>query len=95
MEIRYTKTFSNWLKNLKDRKAALAILKRLTRLEAGNFGDAKSVGGGIFELRFFIGPGYRVYYTIRDNKIIFLLCGGDKSRQAKDIKEARQIAENI
>ncbi len=94
-EIRYTNNFANWLKKLKDRKAVLTILKRFTRLEVGNFGDADSVGDGIFELRFHLGPGYRVYYTIRDGEIIFLLHGGSKSRQARDIQKAKQIAQEV
>jgi len=55
-------------------------------------GDVDPVGEGVSEMRIFIGPGYRLYYTIRQDKIILLLCGGDKSTQEKDIKKAKEIA---
>lgn len=90
-ELELTDNFEEWLKNLKDRGAVLAITKRLTRLAIGNFGDSKSVGGGVYELRFFIGPGYRVYYGIERERIILLLNGGDKSSQVRDIKKAKKI----
>ena len=66
---------------------------RLDRLAAGNSGDVKPVGGGISELRIDYGPGYRVYYQQRGDVLIVLLRGGDKSSQAKDIKRARELAE--
>jgi putative addiction module killer protein len=91
-EIERTQIFDNWLKKLRDRKAVLAITKRLTRIATGNFGDSRPLGDEIYELRFFIGQGYRIYYTIQQGKIIFLINGGDKSTQTKDIKKAKQIA---
>jgi len=57
----------------------------------GNLGDSKSVGGGVRELRIHIGPGYRVYFTKRRNMILLLLCGGNKSSQARDIERAKQL----
>jgi putative addiction module killer protein len=94
-EIERTHQFDLWLKKLKDRQAVLAVTKRLTRIALGNFGDSKPVGDDVYELRFFIGPGYRVYYTIQNKKIIFLLNGGDKSTQLKDIKKAKQISKKL
>ena len=93
-EIEITEIFDNWFKKLRDRQAVLAITKRLDRARLGNFGDIVSVGGGVSEMRFFIGPGYRLYYVIRDGKIIVMLCGGDKSTQEKDIKKAKELAGN-
>lgn len=61
-------------------------------MEDGNFGDSKSVGGGVFEIRIDVGKGYRVYFTNKENKIIFLLVGGDKSTQDDDIKIAQKMA---
>jgi len=58
---------------------------------AGNFGDVKPVGGGISEMRIFVGKGYRVYFTVRNDEIIILLCGGDKSTQESDIKKAKSL----
>ena len=87
--------FDKWLKKLRDRNAVLAIASRLDRAIAGNFGDVAPVGEGISEMRIFVGPGYRLYYTIRHKTIILMLCGGDKSTQAKDIKKAKKIAQAL
>lgn len=65
---------------------------RIDRLAAGNPGDVKPVGGGISELRIDYGPGYRVYYLREGEKLILLLCGGDKPSQGNDIKDAQRIA---
>ena len=94
-EIEKTEVFDKWLKKLRDRKAVLAIAKRLDRAIAGNFGDVASAGEGISEMRIFVGPGYRLYYTIRNHTIIFMLCGGDKSTQEKDIQKAKKIAKAV
>ena len=67
--------FLDSIKNFKDRAR---IMSRLDRVENGNFGDSKSLGGGLFELRFFFGPGYRVYFGLKGNQLVILLCGGDK-----------------
>ena len=94
-EIEKTENFDKWFKKLRDRKAVLAIIARLDRAKLGNFGDVESVGDGVSEMRLFLGPGYRLYFTIRDNRIIFMLCGGDKSTQKKDIKKAKEIVQTI
>jgi putative addiction module killer protein len=65
----------------------------LNRLAHGHAGDVASVGEGISELRIHFGPGYRVYFRKRGNRVIILLCGGDKSSQAKDIKTAKRLAD--
>lgn len=91
-EVRQTAVFSKWLKRLKDAVAKLAITRRIARLESGNFGDSKSVGGGVFELRIDVGKGYRVYFTNKGGKIVILLVGGDKSTQEKDIGTAKEMA---
>lgn len=94
-EIKKTSEFHNWLRKLRDRQAVLAINKRLTRVAIGHFGDCKQLGEDVFELRFFIGPGYRVYFTIRDKTVVVLLVGGDKSSQEADIKRAVKMAKNL
>ncbi len=94
-EIEKTETFDKWLKNMKDRKAVLAITQRLNRAALGNFGDIKCLGDGVYEMRLFLGPGYRLYYTIRNGVIILLLLGGDKSSQKKDVHMAKKIAESL
>jgi len=92
-EIKSTPLFSKWLSKLKDMKGRIAVARRIERMENGNFGDVKSVGTHISELRITTGPGYRVYFTKREEQIIILLVGGDKSTQSKDIKKAEEILE--
>ncbi len=82
--------FTAWLNQLRDRGGRQRILARLRRLEQGNFGDCKSLGDGVSELRVFFGPGYRVYFGEDGNTIVVLLTGGDKSSQAKDIVNAKK-----
>jgi putative addiction module killer protein len=80
--------FREWLDNLRDIKTQAKIDIRISRLRLGNFGDTKGIGQGVYELRIHFGPGYRVYYGLEGNKIVLLLCGGDKRTQKKDIKKA-------
>ena len=82
--------FDTWLLNLRDARAKARILIRLKRVELGNFGDTKSVGEGVNELRISEGQGYRVYYGYVENIFILLLCGGNKSTQERDIKVAKE-----
>lgn len=70
-------------------------LPQIERLAAGNPGDVKPVGEGVSELRIDYGPGYRVYFVKRGQAVIILLAGGDKSTQAKDIKTAISLAQNL
>ncbi|MDO5646336.1 type II toxin-antitoxin system RelE/ParE family toxin [Paracoccus sp. (in: a-proteobacteria)] len=86
-------TFDRWLSGLRDRRAAVRIAARLDRVAMGNPGDVEPVGGGISELRINYGPGYRVYFMQRGPVVIILLCGGDKSSQSRDIKLAKELAE--
>jgi putative addiction module killer protein len=81
--------YAEWLRNLNDRQARARIRARLARLQVGNLGDCKSLGGGLFELRIDYGPGYRVYLTQRGETWILLLCGGDKRTQSRDIERVR------
>ena len=85
-------TFDRWLSGLRDRRAVARIAARLDRLASGNPGDAQPVGDGVSELRINYGPGYRVYFIQRGPVLIILLCGGDKSSQDKDIKQAKVLA---
>jgi putative addiction module killer protein len=83
--------FSDWLSDLGDRQAKARILVCLERLELGNVGDCKFVGGGVSELRVDWGPGYRVYFGRDGRSVIVLICGGDKRRQDRDIKRAMEL----
>jgi putative addiction module killer protein len=86
-----TAEFDEWLKKLSDPIGKARILARIRSAEAGNFGDVAPVGGGVFEMRIHVGPGYRVYYCRRGDVIYLLLCGGDKSSQRKDIRIAQKL----
>ena len=83
------KPFTEWLRNLRDITGCQRILARLTRLEQGHYGDYKSVGEGVNELRVFFGPGYRVYFGEDGENTVVLLCGGDKDSQQHDIRQAK------
>jgi len=80
---------------MKDKTAVNRIMSRIYRMEKGNMGDVKTVGQNLFEMRFFFGPGLRIYYTIRENTVVLLLCGGNKSTQEKDIEKAKNILEEL
>lgn len=80
--------FSEWLASLRDNKARAKIRVRLDRVGLGNLGDCHGVGDGVQELRIDYGPGYRVYFGQVGSAIVLLLCGGDKSTQARDIEQA-------
>jgi putative addiction module killer protein len=94
-QIVQTAAFSDWLSNLPDTVASARILVRLRRLELGNPGDVRSIGGGISELRIDHGPGYRVYFVRRGKTLVILLCGGSKRTQTKDIKMAQRMAMEV
>lgn len=95
IEVRQTTVFSEWLKGLRDVNAQARIAIRIRRMEDGNAGDAKSVGEGVSEMRLTYGPGYRVYFTQQGKTVVILLCGGDKSTQSADIKEAKRLAKEL
>ncbi len=81
--------FTEWLRSIRDRRTRTRIRERLERLEIGNVGDCQSVGSGVYEMRLHFGGGYRIYFGEIDNTIVLLLCGGDKSSQARDIERAK------
>ena len=94
-EVRQTETFKKWFKTLRDRRARARIDIRIKRISLGNFGDVKSVGKGVFELRIDYGPGYRVYFVERNRIRIILLAGGKKSTQKQDITKAQELARSL
>jgi putative addiction module killer protein len=82
--------FRDWITGFRDKPTRARIERRLEKLEQGQYGDYKSVGEGVFELRYFFGAGYRVYFAEDGDTVVLLLCGGDKSTQRKDIARAQQ-----
>ena len=81
--------FNEWLGGLRDLQARARVRTRLNRASLGNLGDYASIGGGIFELRIFHGPGYRVYYSLAGGTVMLLLLGGTKGTQQRDIRTAK------
>lgn len=80
-----------WLHSFNDQRVRLRIEKRIARLEDGNFGDYRSLGGGLVELRLMFGAGYRVYFSDGGGQVVVLLAAGDKATQERDIKKARSM----
>ncbi|NDV16817.1 type II toxin-antitoxin system RelE/ParE family toxin [Muricauda sp. TY007] len=90
--IEKTVEFDRWLRKLKDVRAKARILFRIQKIENdGHFGDCKSVGNGISEIRIHFAKGYRVYFKEKNGRVVVLLAGGDKSSQTRDIKKAKEI----
>ena len=90
-----TEVFDAWFESLKDKQTSRRIQARFDRAEEGNFGDHKSVGESVSEMRIHHGPGFRVYFIEREFEIVILLAGGDKSSQSKNIKQAQYIAQQL
>jgi putative addiction module killer protein len=87
--------FEAWFRDLADQQAQDRIVARLIRLEQGNFGDCRSVGDGVRELRIDVGPGYRVYFVRRGPAVYLLLTGGDKGSQKRDVDQAKAMAREL
>jgi putative addiction module killer protein len=94
-ELRRTQAFASWQSGLRDTRTLERIAQRLVRVQHGNLGDVKSVGGKVRELRIDYGPGYRVYFMQQGSTIILLLCGGDKGSQRRDIARAVAMSDLI
>ena len=95
VEVVRSATFDRWLNKLKDRRAAARVVIRINRLAVGNAGDVKPVGHGVSELRIDYGPGYRLYYCRRGEITYLLLCAGNKSSQARDIRTAKAMLDEL
>jgi putative addiction module killer protein len=95
VDVRKTPEFDEWLNELQDVEGRARILARIRRLGLGNAGDVAPVGSGVSEMRIHYGPGYRVYFIQSGKVLVLLLCGGDKSTQDKDIKEAKKLAKYL
>ena len=92
LTVRQTRRYEQWYAGLRDVRTRARVDARIRRLSLGHFGDAKSVGDGIGELRIDTGPGYRVYFVRKADDIILLLSAGDKGTQTRDIEVAKALA---
>ena len=86
--------FNQWLIGLRDVRARALVRTRLDRVSLGNLGDFATLGDGVFELRVFYGPGYRVYYGLVGAAVMLLLFGGTKGTQRRDIRKAKAYLED-
>ena len=87
--------FADWLRGIKDLSTRIRLAKRLRKAELGNLGDVKAVGSTVCEMREFFGPGWRMYYVKRDDVLIVMLGGGEKSTQSADIAKAISLAQSL
>jgi putative addiction module killer protein len=94
MVIEKSNQYFEWFKSLRDQQAKARILSRMDRAETGNLGECEPVGEGVSEMKIHYGPGYRIYFIQRGSELIILLGGGDKSTQAKDIKNAIKLSKD-
>jgi putative addiction module killer protein len=90
-----TDAFIDWVNSLRDQPTRIRLRRRLGKAMRGNLGDVKPVGEGVWEMREFFGPGWRMYYLQRGELVIMMLGGGDKSSQASDIEAAKAIAKEL
>jgi putative addiction module killer protein len=84
--------FDEWLNGLRDRETRIRLARRLDKAQRGNLGDIKPVGDGVFEMREFFGPGWRMYFVQHGAVLVVMLGGGDKTSQARDIAAAQKLA---
>jgi len=89
-QLQSTQVFNKWFSGI-DAINKRRILGRFARIENGHFGDFKQIDTHLFELRFFFGGGFRIYYTLHNNQVVLLLVGGDKTSQNTDINQAKQL----
>jgi putative addiction module killer protein len=87
--------FDDWIGRLRDRQTRLRLLRRLEKAQRGLLGDVAPVGGGVYEMREFFGPGWRMYYKQFNEATIIMLGGGDKRSQGVDIEAAKVLADTI
>ena len=95
LTVQLTTEFQDWLDGLADKRAQIRIVARLRQAEADNLGDWGPIQGGLSEMRVHYGPGYRLYFIRKGNVVIFLLTGGTKSTQARDIKKAKRLLQEL
>lgn len=93
--VEQTAEFAAWLDGLRDQRTQAVIATRIVRIQSGLLGDWKTVGDGVSEVRIDYGAGYRLYYTMREQVVVILLCGSDKRGQVWAIKLAQRLAKDF
>lgn len=93
--VKRTAEFDDWLAGVRDRPTRLRLLRRLEKVQRGLLGDVAPVGDGVYEMREFFGPGWRMYYIQKGDLLIIMLGGGDKRSQAADIAAAKALARTL
>ena len=91
MKVLRSEAYAQWIDNLKDSAGRARVLMRVDRLIQGNPGNHRNLTEGVSELKIDVGPGYRVYYSIRGDELLLLLAGGSKATQARDIARALEL----
>lgn len=93
MRVEKADEYRDRIDGLKDVSGRARILMRVDRLAHGNPGAHRNLSHGVSELKIDVGPGYRVYYTQRGDRLLLLLIGGDKPTQSKDVAKAVRLAQ--
>ena len=93
--LRQQKNLTHGIGGIEDGETQKIIVKRVRKMSSGSLGKVRSLDSGLFEAKIDYGPGFRLYFVNRGQRIIVLLCGGDKSTQTRDIKRARELAKEI
>ena len=93
--IKWAPDFDRWFRRIRDRQTQIRLLRRLEKAQRGLLGDVAPVGDGVYEMREFFGPGWRMYYVQRGTQLIVMLGGGDKRSQSADIAAARALATRL
>ena len=91
-QVETTEAFDQWIASVKDSLTRRRLVRRLEKAQQGNLGDIKAVGEGVWEMREFFGPGWRMYYIQQGDVLIVMLGGGDKTSQSADIAAALELA---
>jgi len=94
-EIQQTEVFADWHRGMRDLRARIAIARRIERAAQGNLGDVRTLREGLSEMRVDVGAGYRLYFTVRGQTMVLLLCGGDKSSQDADIERGIRMLKEL
>ncbi len=91
MRVLKAEAYAQWIDNLRDSAGRARVLMRVDCLIHGNPGNHRNLMEGVSELKIDVGPGYRVYYSLRGDELLLLLAGGSKASQPRDIARALEL----